>query len=110
MGLKGIIDSWKRKFKPKENVQQSEDDSPLDIELPSDLGGLILEFEALCLRREILKDDQAELIQRLDDGKISAILFREEMGQYAQEAVLVTSKIELAKMHLADLGYRDIWV
>ena len=110
MGLKGIIESWKRKIRSKGDLQQTKDDSPSDTELPEDLGGLILEFEALCLRREILKDDQAELVQRLDDGKITAILFREEMGQYAQEAVLVASKIELAKMQLADVGYRDIWV
>ena len=106
----GFIAKLKSKLQSLKRPQLMQGEVFPETESTKDLGSLILEFEALCLRMEILKDDQAELIQCLDDGKITAILFRKEMAEYAQEVVLVTSKLELAKMQLADFGYRDIWV
>ncbi len=106
----GLFDTVKRKFQSLRIHQPTRSEVILESNSLGDLGSLILEFEGLCLRRKILNDDQAELIHRLDEGSITAILFRKEMESFTEEATLVASRIEFVKSRLADLGYREIFV
>ena len=107
-----FLDRIKQKVKKilKEPVNTSVDEQCHELESTTvNLGELIVEYEELCLALRAHQRLMSELMDELDEGRISARDFREVMKKNVRDTTEVSNLIQSIESKLIALGYRSIF-